>query len=417
MDIPRPSQAKAKLRKRLIIGAVVVAILGGLTFAISSLKPAAPTVDRSLVWIDTVKRGPLVRQVRGVGTLVPEDIRFLTARTAGHVERIVLRPGAAVKPDSVILVLANPDVAQAADTAESQLHAAESEYTNLKISLESQLLSMEASLASAKSDDETSRLQAEVYSALFKEGLISELELQKAKVTAEDAATRHQIEKKRYAFTQESMKLQLQIKTAEVERARSLAKLRREDMDALTVRAGMTGVLQTLSLEVGQQFSAGSVLAKVADPTRLKAEIRVAETQAKDIRLGQPAEIDTRNGLVPGRVSRVDPSVQNGTVTVDVALKGPLPDGARPDLSVDGTIELQRLNDVVYVGRPAFGQENSTIGIFKLDPDGNYATRVQVKLGRSSVNTIEVLSGLQPGDRVILSDMSQWDSTGRVRLN
>ena len=417
MDIPRPSQAKAKLRKRLIIGAVVVAILGGLTFAISSLKPAAPTVDRSLVWIDTVKRGPLVRQVRGVGTLVPEDIRFLTARTAGHVERIVLRPGAAVKPDSVILVLANPDVAQAADTAESQLHAAESEYTNLKISLESQLLSMEASLASAKSDDETSRLQAEVYSALFKEGLISELELQKAKVTAEDAATRHQIEKKRYAFTQESMKLQLQIKTAEVERARSLAKLRREDMDALTVRAGMTGVLQTLSLEVGQQFSAGSVLAKVADPTRLKAEIRVAETQAKDIRLGQPAEIDTRNGLVPGRVSRVDPSVQNGTVTVDVALKGPLPDGARPDLSVDGTIELERLNDVVYVGRPAFGQENSTIGIFKLDPDGNYATRVQVKLGRSSVNTIEVLSGLQPGDRVILSDMSQWDSTGRVRLN
>ena len=417
MDIPRPSQAKAKLRKRLIIGAVVVAILGGLTFAISSLKPAAPTVDRSLVWIDTVKRGPLVRQVRGVGTLVPEDIRFLTARTAGHVERIVLRPGAAVKPDSVILVLSNPDVAQAADTAESQLHAAESEYTNLKISLESQLLSMEASLASAKSDDETSRLEAEVYSALFKEGLISELELQKAKVTAEDAATRHQIEKKRYAFTQESMKLQLQIKAGEVERARSLAKLRREDMDALTVRAGMTGVLQTLSLEVGQQFSAGSVLAKVADPTRLKAEIRVAETQAKDIRLGQPAEIDTRNGLVPGRVSRVDPSVQNGTVTVDVALKGPLPDGARPDLSVDGTIELERLNDVVYVGRPAFGQENSTIGIFKLDPDGNYATRVQVKLGRSSVNTIEVLSGLQPGDRVILSDMSQWDSTGRVRLN
>lgn len=417
MDIPRPSQAKAKLRKRLIIGAIVVAVLGGLTFAISSLKPAAPTVDRSLVWIDTVKRGPLVRQVRGVGTLVPEDIRFLTARTAGHVERIVLRPGAAVKPDSVILVLSNPDVAQAADTAESQLHAAESEYTNLKISLESQLLSMEASLASAKSDDETSRLQAEVYSALFKEGLVSELELQKAKVTAEDAATRHQIEKKRYAFTQESMKLQLQIKTAEVERARSLAKLRREDMDALTVRAGMTGVLQTLSLEVGQQFSAGSVLAKVADPTRLKAEIRVAETQAKDIRLGQPAEIDTRNGLVPGRVSRVDPSVQNGTVTVDVALKGPLPDGARPDLSVDGTIELERLNDVVYVGRPAFGQENSTIGIFKLDPDGNYATRVQVKLGRSSVNTIEVLSGLQPGDRVILSDMSQWDSTGRVRLN
>lgn len=417
MDIPRPSQAKAKLRKRIIIGAIVVAVLGGLTYVISSLKPAAPTVDRSLVWIDTVKRGPLIRQVRGVGTLVPEDIRYLTARTSGHVERIVLRPGAAVKPDSIILVLGNPDVVQAADTAESQLHAAEAEYTDLKISLESQLLAMEASLARAKSDDETSRLEAEVYSALFKEGLVSELELKKAKVGAEDASIRHQIEKKRYAFTQESLKLQLNIKTASVERARSLAKLRREDMDALDVRAGMSGVLQTLPLEVGQQFSAGSVLAKVADPTRLKAEVRVAETQAKDIQPGQPAEIDTRNGIVAGHVSRVDPSVQNGTVTVDVALTGPLPKGARPDLSVDGTIELQRLNDVVYVGRPAFGQENSTIGIFKLDPDGNYATRVQVKLGRSSVNTIEILSGLKPGDRVILSDMSQWDSTGRVRLN
>jgi len=417
MDIPRPSQTKAKLRKRILITASAILGLIAATVAISQLKPADPSMDRSLVWIDTVKQGSMLRQVRGLGSLVPEDIRIVTARTAGRVDRIILRPGATVTPDSVILELINPDVLQAADDAESQLRAAESAYTNLKVRLESELLSMESTLARAKSDLETAKLQAEVYDELFKDGLVSRLDLRKAKVSAADAETRHEIEKKRYAFTQESLHLQLSVQQAEVDRQRSNARLRREESDALKVKAGMHGVLQTLALDVGQQFLAGGVLARVADPARLKAEIRIPETQAKDVQPGQLSEIDTRNGVVAGKVMRVDPSVQNGTVTVDISLTGTLPKGARPDLSVDGVIELERLENVVHVGRPAFGQERSTIGIFKLEEDGTHARRVQARLGRSSVNTVEILEGLVPGDRVILSDMSQWDANDRIRLN
>ncbi|MFA5264707.1 MAG: HlyD family efflux transporter periplasmic adaptor subunit [Opitutaceae bacterium] len=417
MDIPRPSQVKARLRKRIIIAALVVLGLAGVTFAVSRLKPAAPTVERSTVWIDTVKRGPMLRQVRGLGTLVPEDIRIVTARTSGRVERIILRPGAVVTPEAVILELNNPEVVQAAETAGSQLGATESEYTNTKINLESNLLSMEAELARAKSEYETSKLQAEVFEELFKDGLVSNLDRRKTNVAAADSETRYEIAKKRYAFTQESMKLQLSVKQAEVERQRANARLRREEFDALKVRAGMNGVLQTLGLDVGQQFAPGGVLARVADPNRLKAEVKIPETQAKDVQPGQFAQIDTRNGVVEGRVVRVDPSVQNGTVTIDITLTGPLPKGARPDLSVDGTVELERLDNVVYVGRPAFGQEKSTVNMFKLDADGAYADRTQVKIGRSSVNTVEILGGLQPGDRVILSDMSQQDANDRVKLN
>jgi HlyD family secretion protein len=416
MDIPRPSQAKAKRKQRIIVLVTLVLGVIGASIAISRLKPAAPSVERSLVWIDTVKRGPMLRQVRGLGTLVPEDIRIITARTPGRVERIVLRPGAAVEPQSVILVLNNPEVVQAAQTADSQLKAIEADYTNLRVRLESELLAMEAQLARSKSSFETNSLQAEVYEALFKDGLISNLELRKAKVAASDSDTSYQIEKKRYAFTQESLKLQLEVKQAEVERIRAIAALRREDLDALQVRAGMTGVLQTLGLDVGQQFGTGGILARVADPKLLKAEVKIPETLAKDVQMGQVAQIDTRNGLIEGRVARVDPSVQNGTVTVDIKLQGELPKGARPDLSVDGTIELERLSDVIYVGRPAFGQEKSTVGMFKLDADSVFAERIPVQIGRSSVNTIEVVQGLQPGDKVILSDMSQWDAYDRVKL-
>jgi HlyD family secretion protein len=417
MDIPRPSQAKAKLRKRIILASSIALGLLAITFIVSRLKPAAPSIDRSMVWIDTVKRGPMLRQVRGLGTLVPEDVRIVTARTSGRVERILLRPGATVTPDSVILVLINPEVVQAADAAESQYRAAESALTNLRLRLESDLLSMESVLARAKSDYETAKLQAEVFEELYKDGLISQLDLRKAKVTSADAETRHEIEKKRYAFTKESLTIQLTVQQGEVDRQKALAVLRREECDALKVRADMNGVLQTLALEVGQQFPAGGVLARVADPARLKAEIRIPETQAKDILPGQIAQIDTRNGVVAGKVIRIDPSVQNGTVTVDVGITETLPKGARPDLSVDGVVELERLDNVVFVGRPAFGQERSTVGIFKLDANGNYAERVQAKLGRSSVSTIEVLGGLNPGDRVILSDMSPWDSSDRVKLN
>ncbi len=416
MDIPRPNAAKEKRRKRIIIASVCALGLIGVTVLIARLKPAAPTVDRNLVWIGTVKRGPMVRQVRGLGTLVPEDIEWIAARTQGRVDRIVLRPGATVTPDSVILVLSNPSVTQAAIDAASQLKSAEAELANVKMQLQRSVLDAEASLASSKSEFETTRLQAEVNDELFKDGLVSPLELRRSKVIAEDAATRYAIEQKRFAFAKESVAPQLAVKEADVDRVRAQAKLRRDDAEALNVRAGMTGVLQLLPVDVGQQVEPGANLARVADPTKLKAEVRIAETQAKDIQIGQLASIDTRNGIATGHVARIDPAVQNGTVTVDVSLEGPLPKGARPDLSVDGTIELERLADVVYVDRPAFGQERSTVGIFKLDNDG-YAERTQVELGRSSVNTIEIIKGLVPGDRVILSDMSQWDSNDRIRLN
>lgn len=417
MDIPRPDQSKARRKKRILYGAGALLALVGITVALARLKPAAPTVERNLVWIDTVKKGQMLRQVRGLGTLVPEEIRWVAARTQGRVDKIVIRPGATVTPDTVILQLANPDVEQAATNADSQLKAAEAELLNLRVTLQSAVLQAEALAASAKANFERSRLQAEVNEQLAQDGLISQLDLRLSKVIAEQSATQHTIEQKRFQFAKDSIEPQLAVKQAEVDRLRAMAKLRRDELEALFVRAGMDGVLQLLPVDVGQQVQPGTNLARVANPTRLKAEIRVAETQAKDIQIGQLAQIDTRNGIVAGKVGRVDPSVQNGTVTVDVLLEGELPRGARPDLSVDGTIELERLTDVVYVGRPAFGQERSTVGIFKLDAAGTHASRVQVQLGRSSVNTIEVVQGLQPGDRVILSDMSQWDANERVRLN
>jgi HlyD family secretion protein len=416
MDIKRPDQSKAKRKKRIIYGIIAAIALVGITVLLARLKPAAPTVERNLVWVDNVKRGQMLRQVRGLGTLVPEEIRWIAARTQGRVDRIILRPGAEVTTDSVILILANPDVEQAAANADSQLGAAEAALTNLRVQLERDVLAAEAAAANAKADFEQSRLRAEVNEQLFADGLVSQLELRLSQVTAEQAATRHAIEQKRYAFSQESIKPQLAVQEAEVARLRSQARLRHDELDALQVRASMTGVLSALPVEVGAQVQPGTNLARVADPTRLKAEIRIAETQAKDIAIGLPATIDTRNGIVAGRVARIDPSVQAGTVTVDVIIDGALPRGSRPDLSVDGTIELERLDDVINVGRPAFGQDRSTVGIFRLDADGSYATRTQVQLGRSSVKTIEIISGLQPGDRVILSDMSQWDSADRIKL-
>jgi HlyD family secretion protein len=417
MDIPRPDQSKARRKKRIVYGLLAAIAVIGITVALSRLKPAAPSVDRNLVWIDTVKRGPMLRQVRGLGTLVPEEIRWVAARTQGRVDRIVLRPGATVKADSVILVLTNPDVEQKAADADSQLKAAEAELVNLKVTLERDLLQAEATAAAAKAEYEQAKLRAEVNEQLLKDGLVSTLEVRLLKVTAQQAETKNNIEEKRYNFAKESTTPQLFVKQAQVDQLRAQARLRHDELDALAVRAGMDGVLQVLPVEVGAQVQPGQNIARVADPARLKAEVRVAETQAKDIQIGQLASIDTRNGVVEGRVARVDPSVQSGTVTVDVTLTGELPRGARPDLSIDGTIELERLDNVVFVGRPAFGQEKSKVGIFRLESDGVYATRTPVTLGRSSVNTIEIVDGLAPGDRVILSDMSQWDSNNRIKLN
>ncbi len=417
MDIQRPDQSKARRKKRILIGVAGAVVLAGITFVLARLKPAAPTVERNLVWIDTVKRGPMVRQVRGTGTLVPEEIRWIAARTQGRVDRIVLRPGAIVEPESVLLVLSNPDVEQAAASAESQLKAAEAELVNLEVQLRSGVLASESAAASAQAAFEQTKLRAEVNEELFRDGLVSSLDMRLSKVTAQHAATANEIEKKRFAFAKDSIAPQLAVKAAQVDRFRADARLRRDEFNALSVRAGMRGVLQVLPVEVGAQVQPGANLARVADPARLKAQVHIAETQAKDILIGQLAQIDTRNGIVEGKVVRVDPSVQNGTVTVDITLTGDLPKGARPDLSVDGVIELERLDNVVFVGRPAFGQDRATVGIFKLDPEGVHAARTQVQLGRSSVNTIEIVGGLQPGDRVILSDMSQWDASPRIKLN
>lgn len=417
MDIARPSQAKAKLKRRILIGSTIGLALIAVTVVLARLKPAVPSVDRSLVWVDTVKRGPMVRQVHGPGTLVPVDIRWIASRTQGRVERLVLLPGAAVEPDSIIMVLSNPDVTQAAIDTQSALDAGEADLTNLKYTVQGQVLQYEADAATAKSAYETASLQAQVDEQLFHDGLVSELELKLKKATAEQNAIANDIAQKRFAFEKESVAPQLASKQAAVDQLRANAKLKKAEADALNVRAGMSGILEVIPVEVGAQVTPGTNIARVADHTHLKAQVQIAETQAKDVQIGQSAQIDTRNGVVDGKVSRIDPSVTNGTVTVDVALPTELPRGARPDLSVDGVIELEHLDNVVYVGRPAFGQEHSSANIFRLDTDGVYADRTQVELGRSSVNTIEIVKGLEPGDKVILSDMSQWDSHDRIKLN
>lgn len=417
MDIARPDRSKEKRRQLILRVSAGAVVLLGLTIWLARLKPAAPTVDRNLVMIDTVKRGPMVRQVRGIGTLVPEDIRWIAARTSGRIERILLRPGAPVEPDSVILVLANPAAEQEAAGAESQLAAAEAELVSLRVQVQRDVLTAESLAAAARGEFEEAKLRDEVNDKLFKQGLVTELELKVGRITSEQAAARHAIEQKRFAFAREMIGPQLAVKEAEVARLRAQARLRRDDADALAVRAGMAGVLQILPVEIGAQVQPGANLARVANPAQLKAEIRVAETQARDVQVGQLADVDTRHGIVKGRVSRVDPSVQNGTVTVEIALTGELPRGARPDLSIDGTVELERLAEVTLVGRMPFGQEQSVVGVFRLEGDGVTATRTRVKLGRSNVNQIEIVEGLAPGDRVILSDMSQWDADDRIRLN
>ena len=416
MDLHRTDQ-NLRRRKLWILGVAIVIALSGITFAISRMKPAAPAVERNLVWIDTVKRGEMLREVRGLGTLVPEQMSWIAARSAGRVDRIDLQPGAIVKPDDVILVLSNPDVSQAAADAESQLKSAEADFRSFKVQLESGLLAAESTAAAAKADYEQAKLRAQVNDDLFKKGLVSELDMRLSKVTAEQAEMRNTIEQKRYLFAKEGIEPQLTVKAAEVDRTRALAKLKGDELEALQVRAGMSGVLQVVPVEIGAQVAAGANLARVADPSRLKAEVHIAESQAKDVQLGQLTSIDTHNGVVAGRVARIDPAVHEGTVRLDVTLTGALPTGARPDLSVEGIIQLERLANVVYVARPAIGQDNRTVGIFKLDQNGQYATRTPVRLGRSSVNTIEIVAGLAPGDRVILSDTSQWDDHDRIRLN
>ena len=416
MDIARPSNLRKKRIRQAIYASVGLLVVVLVSVALSRLKPAAPTVERAVIWPDTVKRGPMVRQVRGLGTLTPEDIRWIPATTQGRVEKIILRPGTAVKPGNVILELTNPQLEQQLQDAELKLAAALAGLENLKVQLQNDLLQTQATGAEIEANFNKAKMQAQMNAALAKDQLVSELVLRQSNIEADQLGVRNQIAKNQLESKADSMRAQLAVQQSLVDQARAVLQLTRQQRDELKVRAGLEGMLQLVPVEVGQQVAPGTNLARVANPSRLKAEIKIAETQAKDIQLGQKAEIDTRNGIVEGRVVRIDPSVQNGTRTVDVTLVGELPRGAVPDLSVDGTIELERLPDVLFMGRPAFGQEQSVVGLFKVTPDGGGADRVQVKLGKSSVNTVEVLSGLKVGEQVILSDMSAYDAYDRIRL-
>lgn len=421
MDVQRPFAARDRRRRQISFAGVGLILIGGISMGVAKLKPAIPSVERSGVWIDSVKRGSMVRQVRGLGTLTPDEIRWIPALTEGRVEKILLRPGTPVKADTLILILSNPTVEQLAFDAEWKLRAEDAQYHNLEVTLQSQVLDQKANSAKAEQEAEDAQMKASTDSALEKAGVVS---LQASTISTRSArqlTIRADIEKQRYANTQKQLEAQLAAEKARVEEARAVYNLQEKQKSMLLVRAGMEGILQELSLngntlQEGQQVAAGTTIAKVANPKRLKAELKIPETQAKDVQLGQAALVDTHNGVIPGRVVRINPSVQSGTRTVDVALEGDLPAGAVPDLSVDGTIDLERIANVLSIARPAFGQEKSAIGVFKLEPDGKTASRVQITIGRSSVSNVEVLQGLKEGDEVVLSDMSRWEQYERIRL-
>ena len=418
MDIARPEFKQKKRRRQILWASIGLIVLIAVTIGVSRLKPAAPEVERSTVWTDTVKRGSMLRQVRGIGSLIPsqEFTRQIPAETEATVVRILKLPGSQVKADTILLEMNNPQVEQAAVDAHLQLKAAEAEYQSLRVKLQSDLMNQKAGAATVNSDYTQAKLQADTDKALYDLGVISGLAYKNSKSKSDELTTRNNIEDQRLDINAKAIETQLAEQQAKVDEIRALAELKQKQLDALKVRAGIEGVLVDLPLQVGQHVTPGTMLAKVVQPDHLIAELKIPETQARDVQIGQPATVDTHNGTATGNVQRVDPAVQNGTVTVDVKLTGELPKGARPDLSVDGTIDLENLNDVLYVGRPAFGQENSTISLFKLDPDGKGGVRVPVKVGRASVNAIQVIEGLHEGDTVILSDMSRYDNTDRIRL-
>jgi RND family efflux transporter MFP subunit len=393
--------------------------LVAVAFFVMRLKPAAPEVDRATVWTDVVKRGPLLRQVRGPGTLVPREdkIRLIPSETEATVVRIRVLPGAKVQPDTILMDLVDPTLTQELLDAQLALKGAQADYINTRAKVESDLMDQKAAGATVNADYSQAQLQAKTDKSLFDLGVISGLTYSASKGKADELVTRDDLEKQRLTLNEKAIETQLAVQQTKVDQAKALLGLKQKQLDALSVRAGISGVLVELDHQVGEHVTAGTTLAKVVQPDQLKASLKIAETQARDIQIGQPSEIDTHNGVIDGKVMRIDPAVVNGTVTVDVELAGALPQGARPDLSVDGTIDLDRMADVLYVGRPAFGNENSTISLFKLSPDGKTAVRVPVKVGRASVNSIQVIEGLQEGDTVILSDMSRWDNTDKIRLD
>jgi HlyD family secretion protein len=419
MDISRPDLKAKKRKRQLFTIAAGVVVLAVVTFLVMRLKPASPTVDRSVVWTDTVKRGPLVRQVRGLGTLVPREdaIRQIPAQTEATVVRILTLPGSVVKPDTVLMELSDPQLTQEALNAQLSLREARADLSNVQVKVQSDLMAQKSAAATVNADYKQAQRQAQTDKSLYSLGVVSGLTYNGSQGKADELSTRNKLEEQTVQINEKAIESQLAVQQAKVSQAEAIYNLKQQQLDALKVRAGIAGVLTSMPLAVGQHVTLGTMLAQVVRPNQLKAQLKIAETQARDIQIGQPASVDTHNGLADGTVSRIDPAVVNGTITVDVELTGKLPDGVRPDLSVDGTIDLERMRDVLYVGRPAFGNENSTISLFRLDPDGKSAVRVPVKVGRASVNAIQVLEGLHEGDTVILSDMSRYDTTDRVRLD
>jgi len=428
MDVQREGVKKRKMIRRIIIGVVLLGAAGGITYGVSRLQPALPPVDAGTVFPDTVKRGPMLRQVHGLGSLVPEEVVWISAVTDGRVEKIYVQPGTIVKPDTVILELSNPTLTQAMVGAEYDLKQAQANLADLTVTPQSTTFDKQATAAQVNADYNDAKLAADRDQQLAKLGLIPELDVKLSQNKAQQLQFRTSLEEKRLGIINQSVEAQLAAQRVKIDSLKAVYELKKQQVDQLRVRAGVAGTLQQLGnassaagsappLEAGQNVTAGSILAKVAQQDKLKAQVKITETEAKDILIGQPASIDTRNGIIPGKVTRIDPAAVNGTVLVDVKLEGELPPGARPDLSVDGTIDIERLSDVVYVGRPTVGQPHSTVTMFRYDPDGKTATRVTVKLGRASVNFIEVVDGLKVGDKVILSDMSAMDSHDRIRLN
>ena len=419
MDIKRAPPSK---KKQYILWGVGVVAIAAASIAISGLRPAAPGVERATLWVDSVTRGELVREVRAGGTLVPEHIRIIAAVTAGRIEALPVRAGVTVTPGTLLIEMSNTDVELQALQAEQTVSQARSALASLRTNIQQQRLAQEGVIATLRTQAEDAMRQLKVQEALDQRQLASASDLAAARDRVTELQQRQQLENKRLVEMDTSAKEQLRLNLEQLDRLGAIAREQISKVKSMRVVAGEAGVLQSLgpvgqpTLELGQWVNPGMELARVAQPGRLKAVIRVPETQAKDIAIGQKASIDTRNGIVAGHVMRMDPSSQGGTVTVEVAIDGDLPKGARADMSVDGTIELERLPDVLHVGRPAYGSPESTVGIFKISEDGKEATRVNVKLGRASVNTVEVLAGLAVGDSIIISDMSQWDAVQRVRL-
>jgi HlyD family secretion protein len=417
MDIKRPGKSKLKKRIRTgILVAVGLAAVGGITFVLAKLKPAAPTLDRSTAVIETVKRGPMLREVRGNGTLVPQVTRWVPAPADGRVEKIMVQAGVEVDASTVIVELSNPLMEQQAMDAEFQVKAAEADQESLRVRLESESMTQQSATASINAEYSQAKIQLDTDEALAKQGLVADLLLKISRVKVQDLANRLKVEQQRLGIAGKATKAQMNAGAARLQQLRALAKLKKDQLEALKVRAGTSGVLQVVAVQEGQQVVPGVNIARVADPASLKAELKIAETQIKDVRVGQRVAVDTRNGIIEGRVLRIDPAAREGTFIVDAELTGPLPESARPDLSVDGTIELERLENVLHVGRPAFGQGQQTVGMFRLTPDGQEAVRTQVALGRTSVSTVEIVSGLKEGDQVILSDTSTMDSYNRIRI-